>query len=127
MAMNITYGTNSDTIVSFQNMLVINRSYEGSTRGVNRSYISPEDIPFIPIYIYVVVSALNAIIFICGIIGNLLVVLVIAQSRNMRTPTNFFLLSLSIADMLVLLFCQPAALMEFYAKDRWLIGNVMCK
>ena len=83
--------------------------------------------PYIPLYIYVLVSIFNSIIFILGILGNFLVVLVIVKVRNMRTPTNFFLLNLSIADILVLLICQPAALMEFYGKDRWFIGEAMCK
>ncbi|XP_060562096.1 QRFP-like peptide receptor [Ruditapes philippinarum] len=45
----------------------------------------------------------------------------------MRTPTNYFISSLAVADLLVLLICQPAALMEFFAKDRWLIGKTLCK
>ena len=85
------------------------------------------DDPFIPLYIYILVSVLNTLIFIMGTFGNFLVVLVIARVRNMRTPTNFFLLNLSVADILVLLVCQPAALMEFFAKDRWFIGAAMCK
>ena len=83
--------------------------------------------PKIPLYTFILVLVFNSLIFIMGISGNLLVVLVIARVRNMRTPTNFFLLNLSIADILVLSICQPAALMEFYAKDRWLIGEAMCK
>lgn len=89
-------------------------------------YGTGED-PYIPLYIYILVSIFNSIIFILGILGNFLVVLVIVKVRNMRTPTNFFLLNLSIADILVLLICQPAALMEFYGKDRWFIGEAMCK
>ena len=85
------------------------------------------DEPNIPMYTFILVLTLNSIIFIMGISGNFLVVLVIARVRIMRTPTNFFLLNLSIADILVLLICQPAALMEFYSKDRWLIGEAMCK
>ena len=83
--------------------------------------------PEIPLYTFILVLLFNSLIFIMGITGNFLVVLVIARVRTMRTPTNFFLLNLSIADILVLLICQPAALMEFYSKDRWLIGEAMCK
>ncbi|XP_064617180.1 QRFP-like peptide receptor [Liolophura sinensis] len=45
----------------------------------------------------------------------------------MRVPNNFFFASLSIADLLVLVICQPSALLEFYAKDRWYLGTAMCK
>ena len=88
---------------------------------------NPPHEPEIPKYTFILVLILNCIIFIMGIAGNFLVVLVIARVRTMRTPTYFFLLNLSVADILVLLICQPAALMEFYSKDRWLIGEAMCK
>ena len=106
---------------------LVNESYQGSMDNLNRSFLPEGDHPYIPVYIYVFVSVINGFIFLFGLSGNCLVVVVIMKSRSMRTPINFFLLSLSIADILVLLFCQPAALMEFYAKDRWLIGEVMCK
>ena len=101
-----------------------NESYQGN---LNRSYFLEADQPYIPLYIYVLVSVINGLIFLFGLGGNFLVVIVIVKSRSMRTTTNFFLFSLSIADILVLLFCQPAALLEFYGKDRWLIGEFMCK
>ena len=104
-----------------------NESYQGNFDNLNRSYSQEADQPYIPLYIYVLVSVINGFIFLFGLGGNFLVVIVIVKSRSMRTTTNFFLLSLSIADILVLLFCQPAALLEFYGKDRWLIGEFMCK
>ena len=96
-----------------------------SNQTFNKTNLGDE--PNIPLYTFILVLMLNSIIFIMGISGNFLVVLVIARVRTMRTPTNFFLLNLSIADILVLSICQPAALMEFYSKDRWLIGEAMCK
>ena len=97
-------------------------SNESKTENINSTAH-----PYIPVYLYVLVSLFNVCIFVFGLIGNVLVVLVIVKVRNMRTSTNLFLLSLSVADMMVLLFCQPAALMEFFAKDRWMIGTAMCK
>ncbi|XP_060570534.1 cholecystokinin receptor type A-like [Ruditapes philippinarum] len=81
----------------------------------------------IPTYIYVIAPLLNAIIFLLGIFGNICVIIVIIRVRNMRTPTNVFLLNLSVADVLVLLVSQPAGLLEFFGKDRWFLGEVMCK
>ena len=97
----------------------------GYSYQLNQTFNQNE--PEIPLYTFILVLVFNSLIFIMGIAGNFLVVLVIARVRTMRTPTNFFLLNLSIADILVLLICQPAALMEFYSKDRWLIGEAMCK
>ncbi|XP_025096541.1 trissin receptor-like [Pomacea canaliculata] len=81
----------------------------------------------LPRYLYVYATFLNVVIFVVGVVGNLMVILVITCMRSMRTRMNYFLLSLSIADVLVLTVCQPSALMVFYSKDQWLIGEFMCK
>ncbi|XP_045188440.2 QRFP-like peptide receptor [Mercenaria mercenaria] len=81
----------------------------------------------IPLYIYILASLVNAVIFLVGTIGNIFVIVVVIKVRNMRTPTNVFLLNLSAADVLVLLVCQPAGLLEFFGKDRWFLGELMCK
>lgn len=81
----------------------------------------------VSIYTVVYVTVINIIIFCVGICGNGLVIIVMCKMRSMRTSTNSYLFSLAIADVCVLLVCQPIALMEFYAKDRWFIGPVLCK
>ncbi|WAR21614.1 SIFAR-like protein [Mya arenaria] len=84
-------------------------------------------VPYIPLYIYVWVSFINVVIFLVGTVGNILVIMVVIKVRDMRTPLNVFLLNLSLADVLVLVVCQPAALLEFFGKDRWFLGEIMCK
>lgn len=79
------------------------------------------------LYIYVWVTFTNVIIFLAGIFGNVMVILVVLRVKEMKTHMNYLLLNLSFADLLVLLICQPSALLEFYAKDRWYLGLVMCK
>ncbi|KAL4231293.1 neuromedin U receptor [Mactra antiquata] len=81
----------------------------------------------IPLYMYIVTSVINILIFIIGTFGNILVIVAVTTVRDMRTPTNLFLLNLSVSDILVLLICQPAGLLEFYGKDRWFLGELMCK
>ena len=81
----------------------------------------------IPTYIYIVSPLFNGLIFLVGLLGNICVMIVVIKVRSMRTPTNVFLLNLSVADILVLLVCQPAGLLEFFGKDRWFLGKFMCK
>lgn len=80
-----------------------------------------------PAYIPICVGIINGIVFFTGIIGNSLVMLVVCRVKEMRSSTNYFLISLSAADALVLLICQPSAILEFYAQDRWLLGPQMCE
>lgn len=50
------------------------------------------------------------IVFLVGIVGNSFVVAIVCKSPRMRTVTNYFIVNLALADILVLLFCLPATL-----------------
>lgn len=52
------------------------------------------------------------LVFLVGMIGNCFVIAVVCRSPRMRTVTNFFIVNLAIADILVIVFCLPATLMS---------------
>lgn len=52
------------------------------------------------------------IVFVVGLIGNSFVIAVVLRSPRMRTVTNFFIVNLAVADILVIVFCLPATLMS---------------
>lgn len=52
------------------------------------------------------------IVFALGLIGNFFVVAVVFRSPRMRTVTNYFIVNLAVADILVVVFCLPATLMS---------------
>ncbi|OWF49275.1 Pyroglutamylated RFamide peptide receptor [Mizuhopecten yessoensis] len=81
----------------------------------------------LPGYIFWYVTLANLCIFVVGVLGNILVLTVIIRHKEMRTHMNCLLCNLCVADLQVLLICQPAGMAEFYAKDRWYLGPVMCK
>ena len=78
-------------------------------------------------YIFWYVSIANAVIFIIGVTGNIFVLVVVISNKTMITHMNILLCSLSVADLFVLLICQPAGMIEFYGKDRWFLGETLCK
>lgn len=82
---------------------------------------------YLPPYIFWYVSLANAVIFILGVTGNVFVLTVVITNKAMKTHMNILLCSLSVADLLVLLICQPAGMIEFYGKDRWFLGQTLCK
>ncbi|GAB6024238.1 hypothetical protein CHUAL_008933 [Chamberlinius hualienensis] len=65
-------------------------------------------------------------VFSLGIIGNGFVVIVVLRSPRMRTVTNFFIVNLAVADILVLVFCLPATLLANILVP-WVLGWFMCK
>ncbi|CAF1589079.1 unnamed protein product [Rotaria magnacalcarata] len=82
-------------------------------------YVKPTYYEWVFIVIYVIV-------FIVGTIGNILVIIVIQRNRSMRTVTNMFIMNLAAADLLVLLFCLPATVVQDVTKT-WFFGLFLCK
>ncbi|XP_013412869.1 growth hormone secretagogue receptor type 1-like [Lingula anatina] len=80
-----------------------------------------------PLYILVWISVTFMFIFISGVSGNLLVLFVILKNKHMRKSTDLFIANLSVADLLVLVVCMSAAMIEVYANEVWTLGEVMCK
>jgi len=58
-----------------------------------------------------------------SIVGNILVLVVIAVHKRMRTITNFFLANLAVADLCVGVFCVLPNL-STYLSPHWLLGRV---
>lgn len=69
--------------------------------------------------------ALYIAIFVLSVSGNALVALTIAQNRRMRTLTNVLLMNLSVADLLLAVFCMPFTLIPTLLRD-FIFGPVVC-
>ncbi|XP_068129884.1 neuromedin-U receptor 2-like [Hyperolius riggenbachi] len=65
-------------------------------------------------------------IFLVGVSGNMLVCLVILKHHNMRTPTNYYLFSLGVSDLLVLLLGMPLEVYEMWSNYPFLFGVWGC-
>ena len=59
------------------------------------------------------------------IFGNSLVVLSVFREKNLRTVTNYFVVSLALADMTVAAAVMPFAV-YYEVTKRWLMSKVLC-
>ncbi|XP_043973731.1 galanin receptor type 1 [Gambusia affinis] len=68
------------------------------------------------------------LIFTLGVLGNSMVITVLARSKpgKPRSTTNIFILNLSIADLFYLLFCIPFQ-STIYVMNTWVFGAFICK
>jgi hypothetical protein len=89
----------------------------------NSSDIPPEP----PLYIVITSTLLYVLIFLVGILGNILVIIVITFSHSMKTTVNMYLMNLCVADILVIIVCMPTALADIFTKEVWYFGEAMCK
>ncbi|XP_070796125.1 thyrotropin-releasing hormone receptor-like [Pituophis catenifer annectens] len=80
--------------------------------------------PQLPLEIQVVTILLVLLICGVGIAGNIMVVLVVLRTKHMVTPTNCYLVSLAIADLIVLLAAGLPNISEVVAS--WVYGYAGC-
>ncbi|XP_069662955.1 probable G-protein coupled receptor 19 [Haliaeetus albicilla] len=65
-------------------------------------------------------------LWLVSVLGNSLVCLVIHRSRRTQSTTNYFVVSLACADLLISVASVPFVLLQF-TYGRWVLGNAMCK
>ncbi|XP_034233045.1 octopamine receptor beta-2R [Thrips palmi] len=73
----------------------------------------------------VVKVALMGFIILAAILGNLLVIVSVMRHRKLRVITNYFVVSLAFADMLVAMVAMTFN-MSVQITGRWLFGYFMC-
>uniref|UniRef100_A0A3B3B6V7 Neuropeptide Y receptor type 2 n=1 Tax=Oryzias melastigma TaxID=30732 RepID=A0A3B3B6V7_ORYME len=75
--------------------------------------------------VQVVLILAYSTIILFGVTGNSLVVYVVYKFRNLRTVTNFFIINLAVADLLVNTLCLPFTLI-YTLYNEWMFGQVLC-
>lgn len=75
---------------------------------------------------FVPVCVVYLLIFAVGAVGNTLTCIVILRHRFMRTPTNYYLFSLAVSDLLVLLLGMPLELYDMWSNYPFLLGAGGC-
>ena len=99
--------------------------------AVNAS-VAQSTAPGFPVYLHQPLEAtvfqisLWSTIALLGVIGNALVCIAILTRPNMKTSMNYYLLSLAIADLGVLLIIYPMAVLRYLYPFHWLLGKHAC-
>lgn len=73
----------------------------------------------------VISSLLLVVICASGIVGNVMVILVVLTTKHMRTPTNCYLVSLAVADLMVLTAAGLPSITDSLSGS-WLFGRYGC-
>lgn len=79
-----------------------------------------------PLFVVIPITFIYIIIFVTGVIGNISTCIVIARNRSMHTATNYYLFSLAISDLCLLMSGAPQEVYQMWSKYPYIFGEWFC-
>ncbi|CAG9824796.1 unnamed protein product [Phaedon cochleariae] len=117
---------NSNMNISLTNNSLTNCSSNGSLDNVELVTNISDIIPYKERPETYVIPLLFFLIFLIGVVGNGTLVIIFLKHRNMRNVPNTYILSLALADLLVILTSVPFTSI-IYTMESWPWGELICK
>ncbi|KAG6939540.1 G protein-coupled receptor 19, partial [Chelydra serpentina] len=115
---NDSYSETSMSLASHE-MADVSKEYRSERNSTVLQYeLRPGEI--------VIASMVFGALWLFSVFGNSLVCLVIHRSRRTQSTTNYFVVSMACADLLISMTSAPFVLLQF-TSGRWTLGSVMCK
>uniref|UniRef100_A0A8D0L9U2 5-hydroxytryptamine receptor 2A n=1 Tax=Sphenodon punctatus TaxID=8508 RepID=A0A8D0L9U2_SPHPU len=71
-------------------------------------------------------ALLTAVVIVLTIAGNILVIMAVSLEKKLQNATNYFLMSLAIADMLLGFFVMPVSMLTILYGYRWPLPTKLC-
>lgn len=114
----------NDTFVTTTSSELLNETYQDNNSTAGSVDNEPQF--YSPLY-RIIGTFFQGIIFLVGVLGNAMVVYVVAKSKAMRSPTNCYLVSLAIADCITLIASVPQEILSYYlVGNKWIWGSIGC-
>uniref|UniRef100_A0A8C1TGU6 Adrenoceptor alpha 1Bb n=1 Tax=Cyprinus carpio TaxID=7962 RepID=A0A8C1TGU6_CYPCA len=99
--------------------------YEGSPKFPNSSKLNGTELEPLHLSRAVPLGLALGTFIIFAVAGNILVILSVMCNRHLRSPTNYFIVNLAIADLLLSTTVLPvSATLEIL--DYWVFGRIFC-
>ncbi|XP_057670901.1 neuropeptides capa receptor-like [Diorhabda carinulata] len=73
------------------------------------------------------VTIISCVIFLTGLLGNLIVCVVIIKHKSLHNPTEYYLLNLAVSDLILLIFGLPYDVSLYWHQYPWTLGDLLCK
>ncbi|XP_033106533.1 muscarinic acetylcholine receptor M3-like [Anneissia japonica] len=99
----------------------ISKQYDGNVS--NMSQITAD----MPLSVTIPVATLMICVSIVTSIGNALVIHAIRTEKRLQTVSNYFIMSLAVADMLIGLIVTPLSMLLFVSDQKWILGLPICQ
>ncbi|XP_031433772.1 alpha-1A adrenergic receptor [Clupea harengus] len=79
----------------------------------------------VPVGKAVALGLVLLVFMVCGVLGNILVILSVACHRHLRSVTHYFIVNLAVADLLLSAAVLPFSLAAELL-GRWVFGRLLC-
>jgi hypothetical protein len=88
----------------------------GEEDGLGDEYVSAKFI----------IPVIFALIFLCGVVGNGLLIAIVLRNKEMRNTPNILILSLALGDLVLITISVPFTA-PIYTLPSWPFGLTICK
>ncbi|GFO20271.1 muscarinic acetylcholine receptor m4-like [Plakobranchus ocellatus] len=85
---------------------------------------APHTLPH-PVWLLVIFGILAGVVAFVTNLGNIMVLVAFGLERTIRQPTNYFLASLAVSDLLIGTFSMPLYT-QYLLQDQWVLGPWLC-
>ncbi|XP_034015607.1 growth hormone secretagogue receptor a [Thalassophryne amazonica] len=106
--------------------LPLNCSWEETRNSTSSGDFLLPPLSYYSIPLLTGITVACTLLFLVGVAGNVMTILVVSNYRDMRTTTNLYLCSMAVSDLLIFL-CMPLDLYRMWRYRPWRFGDALCK
>ncbi|CAL1537842.1 unnamed protein product [Lymnaea stagnalis] len=121
---NFTSFAGNDTALNDSMSCVFNATLNATVCASNATQVKPYVLPH-SIGLTVFLGLLAGVVSLVTILGNITVLLAFGLERTIRQPTNYFLASLAVSDLLIGTFSMPLY-SQYLLWGKWPLGPWLC-
>nr|AJQ31587.1 GH secretagogue receptor 1b [Epinephelus coioides]AJQ31589.1 GH secretagogue receptor 1b [Epinephelus coioides] len=103
-----------------------NCSWEETHNATRNADLGLPPLNYYSIPLLTVITVACTLLFLIGVTGNVMTILVVSKYRDMRTTTNLYLCSMAVSDLFIFL-CMPLDLYRMWRYRPWRFGAALCK
>ncbi|XP_053945194.1 octopamine receptor beta-3R [Anastrepha ludens] len=118
------YGNSNGT--TFNNSTNNNNSINFTALNITDIVLQNNRDKWLSLSIFIVKGFIFAMIISAAVLGNALVIISVRRNRKLRVITNYFVVSLAMADMLVALCAMTFNATVELSGGKWMFGPFMC-
>ncbi|KAH8409733.1 hypothetical protein KR222_003268 [Zaprionus bogoriensis] len=112
----------NEKLTNLLSLNTTNGSTTLSTLTTSSTYIDAPESPTL----LIVLTVCYALIFVAGVLGNLITCIVISRNNFMHTATNFYLFNLAVSDLILLVSGIPQELYNLWCPNSYPFTDGVC-